>query len=182
MYYYYYFNYFYNYFYWFISLFVFGLLHLHRDTSRLCHKRMKFDIYVRHDIMRAFSVLWCLATCNMLCPTKPGPRGTYTSPLGGSTVCEEVPHIQPYPENKSIQGDVKFTKVRSNSYVACICISNPNSGVTYRVFHKILKSYASYIFQVRQGANVWLTVEMRLPWKFKERTLLAVYFLFGFLS
>ena len=29
---------------------------LHWDTSSLCHERMKFDIYVRRNIMRDFSV------------------------------------------------------------------------------------------------------------------------------
>jgi len=58
--------------------------HLHPDTSPLYHERMKFDIYVCHDIMQSFSVLWCLATCKKLCPTKPGSRGTYTSPPGVS--------------------------------------------------------------------------------------------------
>ena len=31
-----------------------------------------------------FSVLWCPATCNTLCPTKLGPGGTYMSPRGES--------------------------------------------------------------------------------------------------
>ena len=30
-----------------------------------------------------FYVLWCPATCNTLCPTKPGLGGMYTSPPGG---------------------------------------------------------------------------------------------------
>ena len=68
------------------------LFHLHRDTSPLCHERIKFDIYVRHDIMWAFFVLWCPVMCNMLCPTKPGARRTYTSPRGGS-MCEYMGRV-----------------------------------------------------------------------------------------
>ena len=38
-----------------------------------------FVIYVCHDIMRAFRLLWHSVTCNVLCLTKPGPGGMYTS-------------------------------------------------------------------------------------------------------
>ena len=77
--------------------------HLHWDTSSLCHERMKFDIYVIHDIMRDFSVLWCLVTYNTLCPTKPGLGVRIRAHLVGSCArtwasCGEIPHIQPYPE------------------------------------------------------------------------------------
>ena len=37
-----------------------------------------FDIYVHHDIMRAFLFLWQPATCNALFSTKSGSWGTYT--------------------------------------------------------------------------------------------------------
>ena len=79
------------------------LFNFHRDTSPLCHERMKFDIYIRHDIMWAFSVLWSLVTCNTLCPTKPGPgvriRAHRVGPCARTwAMFGEVLHIQPYLE------------------------------------------------------------------------------------
>ena len=59
--------------------------HVHLDTFLyvMILQMHAFDIYVRHDIMRTFLFMWRLMACNVLCPTKSGPRGTYTCPSGG---------------------------------------------------------------------------------------------------
>ena len=98
-----------------------------------------------------FSVLCYPTTCNTLCPTKLGLEGTYMSPPGGSmyTYMGHVWRSTTHPTLPGIKKRPSLWKVRSRSYVACVCIPNPNSGVTYWLFHKILKPRATYIFQVK---------------------------------
>ena len=49
-----------------------------------CYERMKYNIYIHHDIMQA---LFCSVVSDVVyyvVPDQGRPRGTYTSPPGGS--------------------------------------------------------------------------------------------------
>ena len=94
-----------------------------------------FDIYVCHDIMQTFPFLWRLATCNALCPTKPGLgvriQAYLVVPCAHvRAVCGEVPHIQPYSKLEKVQGHVTALKDKSQLRYVCDCIINPNNRVT----------------------------------------------------
>ena len=115
-----------------------------------------------------FSVLWCSATFNTLCPTKPDQWVCIWARLVGPYV-EKYHTSNPTWNRKAAKVMENLPKVRSGSYFACVCISNPNSGVTYWIFHKICKSRAIYIFQVKamhqctadSGAEVTMEVKER---------------------
>ena len=58
--------------------------HLYRHSSPLWYERRNYDIYIRHDIMRALFCSVVSGDVYHMCPTKSGLGGMYTSPPGGS--------------------------------------------------------------------------------------------------
>ena len=88
-------------------------------------------------------------------PDQARPRGYVYEPALWVHVHVHWPCVKEYHTSnptrnrKAPKAMKSLWKVRSRSYVACVCIPNLNSGVTYCVFHKILKPRATYIFQVK---------------------------------
>ena len=66
-------------------------------------------------------------------------------------------------------------KVKSRSYIACVCIPNPNNGVTYWIFHKILKPRTTYIFQVKARRQCTIDDGAEDTMKVGDEIFLGVY-------
>ena len=54
--------------------------HLHRDNFPLCYGRMKYDIYVRHDIIRALFYSVVSGNVYYVVPNQVRPRGYVYEP------------------------------------------------------------------------------------------------------
>ena len=115
-----------------------------------------------------FSVLWCPATCNTLCPTKSGPEGMFTSPPGGSmytymgrvwrsTTHPTLPRIGKRPRLWKV-----YEKLGPAHMLHVFAFLTPTVGWLTEYFIK----YSSHVLPIFfKGANVRLTAELRPPWK-----------------
>ena len=126
---------------------------MHRDSSPLCYDEIR---YLCSPWYHAGPFLFCgvrrrVTRCALLSQAQ---RVCLRARLVGSWMrtwarVKEYHTPNPTQNRKAPKAMKSLWKVRSRSYVACVCIPNPNSRVTYWVFHKILKSRATYIFQVK---------------------------------
>ena len=121
-------------------------------------------------------------------PDQVRSRGYVYEPAWWDHVHVNGPYVKEYhtpnpTENRKVPKAMKsLWKVRSHSYVACVCIPNPNSGVTYWVFRKIIKPHATYIFQVKARCQCTVDGRAKDTMEVGDGIFLWVYFYLTVLS